>query len=103
MAELKADTVALQQLVAAMQQLTEHCELLQQGASGFAQILPAEWRGPAMVAFQGIFESWAASAGQLKDGASTLHDIAENAHTNYTSAIEALDTSWTNFNSQLES
>jgi uncharacterized protein YukE len=101
MSEQQADTTTLQQLVDQMQSLTEYCDALKQGASTFAYMLPNDWQGPAMAAFLGSFEQWAAGAEALTQSAEALHQQATTAHTAYESAIEQLDTQWNDFRGQL--
>ncbi|MGH3703084.1 MAG: hypothetical protein ACRDT9_00505 [Agromyces sp.] len=101
MPEQQADVAELAQLVAAMGELKEYCDALRQGASVFAYMLPNEWQGPAMGAFIGNFEAWAASATAMHTSATQLESQAKAVQTAYDTAITNLDTMWNSIQSSI--
>lgn len=101
MAEQQADVSELQALTQTMSELVAYCSALRQGASGFAYMLPNEWQGPAMQAFLGSFEAWAAGATTLEGVAESLRKQVETSHNSYSTTIEQLTTSWSSIEAEL--
>lgn len=101
MAEQQADTADLKALADMLGELVTYCSALKQGASGFAYMLPAEWQGPAMANFLGMFEKWQLGAEAMTQAAEALQDQVEGAHQAYTETIESLDTAWSDLQSGL--
>lgn len=94
MSEQQVDLASLEQLVTQMETLVTYCDALKQGAGGFAYMLPADWQGPAMMAFLGSFEAWSVGAQGLSDSAKGLHELAKAVHTAYSTTVENLDSAW---------
>ena len=101
MAEQKADTEELNQLIQTMGEMVGYCSALRQGASGFAYMLPNEWQGSAMNAFLGAFEAWAVGAEQMRASAEKMREQAEAAHTAYELTMTDLDSNWAKLQSTL--
>ena len=101
MSEQQADVADLERLVEAMDTLTQHCQALQQGAAGFAYMLPSEWQGPSMGAFIAFFEMWSLNAAGLTEGARGLALQADSAHKAYDATIHELNTTWSKFEGSL--
>ena len=101
MPEQQADVAELAQLVAAMGELKNYCDALRQGASVFAYMLPNEWQGPAMGAFLGNFEAWAASASAMHTSATQLEAQSKVVQAAYDTAITNLDTMWNSLKSSI--
>ncbi len=94
MAEQQADTTELKALADTLGELVAYCTALKQGASGFAYMLPAEWQGPAMANFLGMFEKWQLGAEAMSQAAEGLQDQVAGAHTAYETTITSLDDAW---------
>lgn len=94
MAEQQADTAELKALADTLGELVNYCSALKQGAAGFAYMLPAEWQGPAMANFLGMFEKWQLGAEAMTLAAEGLQDQVSGAHTAYTETIQSLDEAW---------
>lgn len=94
MAEQQADTADLKALADTLGELVSYCTALKQGASGFAYMLPAEWQGPAMSNFLGMFEKWQLGAEAMAQAAEGLQDQVSGAHTAYEQTITSLDEAW---------
>ncbi|MCM3655664.1 WXG100 family type VII secretion target [Agromyces mediolanus] len=96
MSEQQADTTELKALADMLGELVTYCSALKQGASGFAYMLPAEWQGPAMANFIGMFEKWQLGAEAMTQAAEGLQDQVSGAHQAYTETIDTLDGAWSN-------
>ena len=94
MAEQQADVAELKALADTLGELVAYCTALKQGAGGFAYMLPAEWQGPAMANFLGMFEKWQLGAEAMTLAAEGLQDQVAGAHTAYDLTITSLDEAW---------
>jgi uncharacterized protein YukE len=101
MAEQQADTADLKALADTLGELVAYCSALKQGASGFAYMLPAEWQGPAMSNFLGMFEKWQLGAEAMTQAAEGLQDQVAGAHTAYEKTITSLDDAWAKLSAAL--
>ncbi|WP_206448259.1 hypothetical protein [Agrococcus sp. KRD186] len=101
MAEQQATVSELNSLIQTMEQMISYCDALKQGAGGFAYMLPNEWQGPAMNAFLGQFETWAAGAQGMRMAAEALKGQAKTSHDAYDQTINQLNESWSTLQTNL--
>jgi ESAT-6 family protein len=94
---MPAFSVDLQALLAAVDQMSDFNERLQQSLarvkSSMATLAPS-WRGDAAAAQQSAQQQWDCGAEELRTALGQLRDIAEQAHGNYSDAAAMNTRMW---------